>query len=151
MHDSLSSFLRTTAGNSHDGPVPAETRDRIRVVETAERAFERSLSPAERAERSLVLAFFDLRQDTARLQAARELAAENAVSLRCPAFVRGVKVDKAPLAAMQDRFDAAVRDRRAACIETLGHLIAQAGALRAALEAETPPSEPAHGAAGAAA
>ena len=54
MHQSLSSFLRAATEAHFEGPIPAAERDRIRIVESAERAFDRSLSPLERSLKSLI-------------------------------------------------------------------------------------------------
>jgi hypothetical protein len=65
MHRSLSSFLRSVTDAHFEGPIPAAERERIRIVEGAERAFDRSLSPLERAVRSLSIAYADVLKDSA--------------------------------------------------------------------------------------
>ena len=73
MHQSLSSFLRAATDAHFEGPIPAAERERIRVVEGAERAFERSLSPLERAVKSLSSAYADVLKDSALVEASRQL------------------------------------------------------------------------------
>jgi hypothetical protein len=77
MHQSLSSFLRATTDAHFEGPIPAADRDRIRIVESAERAFDRALSPLERALRSLSIAYADVLKDSALVEASRQLRAES--------------------------------------------------------------------------
>jgi hypothetical protein len=77
MQQSLSSFLRTTTDAHFEGPVPAAERDRIRIVESAERAFDRALSPLERALKSLSIAYADVLKDSALVEASRQLHAES--------------------------------------------------------------------------
>lgn len=76
MQASLSSFLRHAAERQFEGPIPAAERDRIRLVETAERAFDRSLPPLERCLKSLSLAYGDVLRDSALVEAGRQLQAE---------------------------------------------------------------------------
>lgn len=76
MQVSLSSFLRTNAENHFEGPIPPAERDRIRIVESAERALERTLPPLERCLRSLTLAYGDVLRDSALVEASRQLLAE---------------------------------------------------------------------------
>jgi hypothetical protein len=76
MQASLSNFLRNAAENHFEGPIPAIERDRIRVVESAERAFDRSLPPLERSLRSLSLAYADMLRDSALVEASRQVLAE---------------------------------------------------------------------------
>ena len=73
MHQSLSSFLRATTDAHFEGPIPAAERDRIRIVESAERA----LSPLERALKSLSIAYADVLKDSALVEASRQLRAES--------------------------------------------------------------------------
>jgi hypothetical protein len=73
MHQSLSSFLRAATDAHFEGPIPAAERERIRVVEGAERAFDRSLSPLERAVKSLSIAYADVLKDSALVEASRQL------------------------------------------------------------------------------
>jgi len=73
MHQSLSSFLRAAADAHFEGPIPAADRDRIRIVENAERAFDRALSPLERAVKSLSIAYADVLKDSALVEASRQL------------------------------------------------------------------------------
>lgn len=73
MHQSLSSFLRATTDAHFEGPIPAVERERIRIVENAERALDRSLSPLERAVRSLSIAYADVLKDSALVEASRQL------------------------------------------------------------------------------
>jgi hypothetical protein len=73
MHQSLSSFLRATTDAHFEGPVPAAERERIRIVEGAERAFDRALSPLERAVKSLSIAYADVLKDSALVEASRQL------------------------------------------------------------------------------
>ena len=75
MHQSLSSFLRAATDAHFEGPIPAAERERIRVVEGAERAFDRSLSPLERAVKSLSIAYADVLKDSALVEASRQLRA----------------------------------------------------------------------------
>lgn len=82
MPASLSSFLRDAAENHFEGPIPASERDRIRVVESAERAFDRSLPPLERSLRSLSLAYADVLRDSALVEASRQVLAETAAGGR---------------------------------------------------------------------
>ena len=42
MHQSLSSFLRAATDAHFEGPIPAAERERIRIVEHAERAFDQA-------------------------------------------------------------------------------------------------------------
>jgi len=76
MHRSLSSFLRAATDAHFEGPIPAADRDRIRIVESAERAFDRALSPLERALKSLSIAYADVLKDSALVEASRQLHAE---------------------------------------------------------------------------
>jgi hypothetical protein len=73
MHQSLSSFLRAATDAHFEGPIPAAERERIRIVEGAERAFDRSLSPLERAVKSLSIAYADVLKDSALVEASRQL------------------------------------------------------------------------------
>jgi hypothetical protein len=73
MHQSLSSFLRATTDAHFEGPIPAAERERIRIVEGAERAYDRSLSPLERAVKSLSIAYADVLKDSALVEASRQL------------------------------------------------------------------------------
>ncbi len=73
---SLSSFLRHGADAHYDGPIPAETKERIRVVESAERAQERAMSAMERAMKSLSVAYADVLKDSAMVEASEELQRE---------------------------------------------------------------------------
>ena len=73
MHQSLSSFLRATTDAHFEGPIPAAERERIRIVESAERAFEHALSPLERAVKSLSIAYADVLKDSALVEASRQL------------------------------------------------------------------------------
>jgi hypothetical protein len=77
MHQSLSSFLRAATDAHFEGPIPAADRERIRIVESAERAFDRSLSPLERALKSLSVAYADVLKDSALVEASRQLRAES--------------------------------------------------------------------------
>lgn len=77
MHHSLSGFLRAATDAHFEGPVPAAERERIRIVENAERAFERSLSPLERAVKSLSIAYADVLKDSALVEASRQLRWES--------------------------------------------------------------------------
>lgn len=77
MHQSLSSFLRAATDAHFEGPIPAADRDRIRIVESAERAFDRALSPLERALKSLAIAYADVLKDSALVEASRQLRAES--------------------------------------------------------------------------
>lgn len=76
MHSSLSSFLRAATENHFEGPIPAIERDRIRIVESAERAFDRSLPPLERSLKSLIHAYGDVVRDSALVEASRQLRVE---------------------------------------------------------------------------
>ena len=73
MHQSLSGFLRAATDAHFEGPIPAAERERIRIVESAERAFDRSLSPLERAVKSLSIAYADVLKDSALVEASRQL------------------------------------------------------------------------------
>jgi hypothetical protein len=73
MHQSLSSFLRATMDAHFEGPIPAAERERIRIVEGAERAFDHALSPLERAVKSLSIAYADVLKDSALVEASRQL------------------------------------------------------------------------------
>jgi hypothetical protein len=73
---SLSTFLRNAAESHFEGPIPALERDRIRIVESAERAFDRALPPLERSLRSLTLAYGDVLRDSALVEASRQLLGE---------------------------------------------------------------------------
>lgn len=73
MHQSLSSFLRAATDTHFEGPIPATERERIRVVENAERAFDQALSPLERAVKSLSIAYADVMRDSALVEASRQL------------------------------------------------------------------------------
>lgn len=77
MHQSLSRFLRAATDAHFEGPIPAAERERIRIVESAERAFERSLSPLERAVKSLTIAYADVLKDSALVEASRQLQSES--------------------------------------------------------------------------
>lgn len=76
MQASLSRFLRAAAEVHFEGPIPAVERDRIRIVESAERAFDRALPPLERGVRSLGLAYGDVLRDSALVEASRQIVAE---------------------------------------------------------------------------
>lgn len=76
MHSSLSSFLRAATESHFEGPIPAVERDRIRIVESAERAFDRSLPPLERSLKSLIHAYGDVVRDSALVEASRQLRVE---------------------------------------------------------------------------
>lgn len=82
MQDSLSGFLRSAAENHFEGPIPARERDRIRIVESAERAFDLSLSPLERALRSVSQAYGDVLRDSALAEASHEVMQEGEVGSR---------------------------------------------------------------------
>jgi len=90
MHQSLSSFLRAATDAHFEGPIPAAERDRIRIVESAERAFDRALSPLERAVKSLSIAYADVLKDSALVEASRQLQADGqpARELRIVALYR---------------------------------------------------------------
>jgi hypothetical protein len=77
MHQSLSRFLRAATDAHFEEPIPAVERERIRIVESAERAFERSLSPLERALTSLSAAYADVLKDSALVEAGRQLRLES--------------------------------------------------------------------------
>jgi hypothetical protein len=76
MHQSLSGFLRAAMDTHFEGPVPPAERERIRIVENAERAFEHALSPLERAVRSLSIAYADVLKDSALVEASRQMQAD---------------------------------------------------------------------------
>ena len=76
MHSSLSGFLRAATESHFEGPIPAVERDRIRIVESAERAFDRSLPPLERSLKSLIHAYGDVVRDSALVEASRQLRLE---------------------------------------------------------------------------
>ena len=76
MHSSLSGFLRAATESHFEGPIPAVERDRIRIVESAERALDRSLPPLERSLKSLIHAYGDVVRDSALVEASRQLRAE---------------------------------------------------------------------------
>jgi hypothetical protein len=78
MHSSLSGFLRAATESHFEGPIPAIERDRIRIVEGAERAFDRSLPPLERSLKSLIHAYGDVVRDSALVEASRQLRLETA-------------------------------------------------------------------------
>jgi hypothetical protein len=78
MHQTLSSFLRAATDAHFEGPIPAAERERIRIVEGAERAFDRALSPLERAVKSLSVAYADVLKDSALVEASRQLRATSA-------------------------------------------------------------------------
>lgn len=88
MSQSLSSFLRAAADAHFEGPIPSADRDRIRIVESAERAFDRALSPLERALKSLSIAYADVLKDSALVEASRQLRAETATEGRYAALHR---------------------------------------------------------------
>ena len=88
MNQSLSSFLRAAADAHFEGPVPAADRDRIRIVESAERAFDRALSPLERALKSLSSAYADVLKDSALVEASRQLRTETVTESRYAALHR---------------------------------------------------------------
>jgi hypothetical protein len=75
MHQSLSGFLRAAVDAHFEGPIPAAERERIRIVENAERAFDRALSPLERTVKSLSAAYADVLKDSALVEASRQLGA----------------------------------------------------------------------------
>ncbi len=77
MHQSLSGFLRAATDAHFEGPIPTAERERIRIVENAERAFERSLSPLERAINSLSIAYADVLKDSALVEAGRQLRSDS--------------------------------------------------------------------------
>jgi hypothetical protein len=77
MHQSLSRFLRAATDAHFEGPIPSVERERIRIVESAERAFERSLSPLERALTSLSTAYADVLKDSALVEAGRQMRLES--------------------------------------------------------------------------
>jgi hypothetical protein len=76
MHQSLSGFLRAAVDAHFEGPIPAAERERIRIVESAERAFDRALSPLERTVKSLSIAYADVLKDSALVEASRQLGAD---------------------------------------------------------------------------
>jgi hypothetical protein len=88
MHQSLSSYLRAATDAHFEGPIPAADRERIRIVESAERAFDRSLSPLERALKSLSVAYADVLKDSALVEASRQLRAESVPDGRYAAMHR---------------------------------------------------------------
>ena len=88
MNQSLSSFLRAAADAHFEGPIPTADRDRIRIVESAERAFDRALSPLERALKSLSIAYADVLKDSALVEASRQLRAETGTGSRYAALHR---------------------------------------------------------------
>lgn len=88
MNQSLSSFLRAAADAHFEGPIPSADRDRIRIVESAERAFDRALSPLERALKSLSIAYTDVLKDSALVEASRQLRAETGTDTRYAALYR---------------------------------------------------------------
>ena len=88
MHRSLSSCLRAATDAHFEGPIPAADRDRIRIVESAERAFDRALSPLERALKSLSIAYADVLKDSALVEASRQLRAESDLEGRYAALHR---------------------------------------------------------------
>src|SRR5688572_2845230 len=88
MHQSLSGFLRATTDAYFEGPIPAAERERIRIVESAERAFDRSLSPLERAVKSLSIAYADVLKDSALVEASRQLRTESDADGRYAALHR---------------------------------------------------------------
>ena len=90
MHQSLSGFLRAATDAHFEGPIPAADRERIRIVESAERAFERALSPLERAIKSLSIAYADVLKDSALIEASRQLRSEpgSEADSRCAALHR---------------------------------------------------------------
>src|SRR5689334_21537387 len=75
MHQSLSSFLRAATDAHFEGPIPTAERERIRIVEGGERAFDRSLSPLERAVKSLSIGYAIVLKDRALVEASRQLRA----------------------------------------------------------------------------
>ena len=75
MHQSLSSFLRASVDAHFEGPIPTAERERIRIVENAERAFDHALSPLEQAVKSLSIAYADVLKDSALVEASRQLRA----------------------------------------------------------------------------
>lgn len=76
MFESLSQFAREHSERSFDGPIPVRVKQRIRTIEDIERAFEDSLPPAERALKTLMSAYGEVLRETAKLEAARQLAIE---------------------------------------------------------------------------
>jgi hypothetical protein len=76
MSQSLSSFLRAASDAHFEGPIPASERERIRIVESAERAFDHALSPIERAIKSLSIAYADVLKDSALVEASRQLRSD---------------------------------------------------------------------------
>jgi hypothetical protein len=84
----LSSFLRAATDAHFEGPIPAADRDRIRIVESAERAFDRALSPLERALKSLSIAYADVLKDSALVEASRQLRTESELESRYAALHR---------------------------------------------------------------
>ena len=75
MHQSLSGFLRAAVDAHFEGPIPAAERERVRIVESAERAFDRALSPLERTVKSLSAAYSGVLKDSALVEASRQLGA----------------------------------------------------------------------------
>lgn len=75
-NQSLSSFVRQTADQHFEGPIPAEHRERIRIIESAERSMERDMSPLERAMKSLRYAMSDVEGDTLHIEALHQLIGE---------------------------------------------------------------------------
>lgn len=104
---SLSGFLRASTEAHFEGPIPAADRERIRIVENAERAFDRSLSPLERAVKSLSAAYADVLKDSALVEASRQLKSE-------------------PGAAQDLRYSALHRQRAEVLIESASWLCAAA-------------------------
>jgi len=93
MHSSLSGFLRSATERHFEGPIPAVARDRIRIVESAERAFDRSLPPLERGLKSLIHAYGDVVRDSALVEASRQLRQEMAGQKTTAAAKGGVDAD----------------------------------------------------------
>lgn len=129
---SLSRFLSRQADFRH-GDEHRRLSEQARTVEAAERAFDRSLSPAERAERDLVIAYETLRRDTARLDALTEIAAEDGGS--AAEIQDTMRYGQETMRRMAEQSAARVATQRLVVAEQIDWLIARAVAFRATLTA----------------
>jgi hypothetical protein len=73
VHKSLSSFIRQQIELAHDGRIPAEDQQRIRLIEQAERALERANGPVETARLALRAAVHDVEERAAVLRGISDL------------------------------------------------------------------------------
>ena len=77
MRRSLSGYARDLLERRYDGPIPGRELARVEWLAGAEREFEQALGPIERGLRRVGDAYADLLSAATRLEAARQLEAED--------------------------------------------------------------------------